>query len=597
MGMVDVSRSPGVGDCSCSFTTNDLRLLPALQCHSAGASSRTTSEHNTGGAKRAAAACGPFVGFFDFLSHDLKTSSKQGPTSTPRALVNSSMPKKRAKAHQPQLLRSQPLCLHPSMTFETTLTHLLSFLCFEEVEVLCFEVGAVRGAEIPTAWRAVCEAAAAEHVFLSTKAGVHFPGGWYAFFVDRCDPLRPGFWREKAAAEAAAKAEVVMMYPDIARMNEFGDGPSTRRFELANRASTRQATEQATKEFVQLCSLPAAVQCQPETLLRVRELLAAGANPNEFNQGPNSNPPFLNKKGVWMDGAVPTWEDTVQDKCLYAVKSVAMAQMLLAAGAYPNGGAADDLEKNVRHVLDVQEEFDSAKPGDLQLLLRQHGSSSSLDNAMYLELAEAVRTETAYKAFGEVEHALESSVAELETKLSVTFNKKQLKSFAEGDPRVLKAKQRKMCTKTRRTLRQGHTAQQLETLDCALLAECAMERCDNARVLSLLLQGALPEYHEGEAYWPCPMSVAVEACNLGALRLLLAAGGDIDTRHLREEGDWLGLAGLLHLADDVEGDVTDWLKRQRPPVMTVLLETFGIMHKDDVDEDDGRFDDMACYEP
>ena len=159
-------------------------------------------------------------------SSDSSDSSADSSSSDSAAGGAALRRKKRAKKaggkapHQCQLLRSQPFCLHPSMTFETTLHHLLSFFEAEEVAFLCFEVGAVRGDDLPVAWRAVCKAAAAEHVFLSVDAGVDFPGGWNAFYVDRCDPYRPGFWREKAAAEAAAKAEVVVLYPDLARMNE-----------------------------------------------------------------------------------------------------------------------------------------------------------------------------------------------------------------------------------------------------------------------------------------------------------------------------------------------------------------------------------------
>ena len=546
-------------------------------------------------------------------SSDSSDSSADSSSSDSAAGGAALRRKKRAKKaggkapHQCQLLRSQPFCLHPSMTFETTLHHLLSFFEAEEVAFLCFEVGAVRGDDLPVAWRAVCKAAAAEHVFLSVDAGVDFPGGWNAFYVDRCDPYRLGFWREKAAAEAAAKAEVVALYPDLARMNEPCDEDGGR---CSKRCCLRWevGSKQATKELVQLCSLPAAVQRQPGTLLRVRELIVAGANPNESNRGPDGN---------------ASWSDTVQDKCLYAVKSVKVAQMLLAAGAHPNGGASwygrlsndrgSSLEEllgltdrvqvcrtwspRVRHVLDVQEEFDSAKPADLRMLLRRHGSSSSPDSAAYRDRAEVARSSEAYRVCGEVECALESSVAELESKLEVAFNKKQLKSFAGGDPRILEAKQRNKCAKTRRTLRRGRTAQQLEALDSALLAECARENCDNARVLSLLLQGALPEYHEDEAYWPCPMSKAVEACNLGALRLLLAAGGDINTCHL-EATTSVNTVSLLHIAEDVEGMV-DWLEKQRPPAMTVMLEAMGIMHRDDFashDWDFYRFDDMECYE-
>ena len=101
----------------------------------------------------------------------------------------------------------------------------------------------------------------------------------------------------------------------------------------------------------------------------------------------------------------------------------------------------------------------------------------------------------------------------------------------------------------------------------------------------MLMAGANPDFFNGKYYWPNPLSEAVSAMNPETVRLLVAAGADVNTMEMVVVG--IGsyeFEGLIDYAETLE---PSWIENQESFFMSELLGAFGFRSGQDIYSSEG----------
>lgn len=494
-------------------------------------------------------------------------------------------------------LRSQGLgCLPRSIGTSECLAPVLSFLAVHDIGELCFEAAGVRAdsEDSEAAWRALC-AAAVRDFKVFTIASEHrmdpaFPGGYAALFRERLSPKHAGFWqlRFQAQAEPASTTGYCMCGQGIGEHDgllynlekPWSEGrellgyESDAEFDEEHRdvdtiKVVRHLTEdeelrEMNDELATLCALQAAQQ--DEALARIAELLEDGA------RAPAG---FLTSGGC----------------------SDEVARLLLATGDVFLGTVCSEKRTNmdltprespgpaVRFPLD---ELDSGG-SPLALAIRSRGGLKASEAHTVVSMANDASERAGRAKVAALEARLLTKVEQLEDRFKVVRDGDRTRPLSKAQQRVLARERSKI---------RDASDRDLGKLDRCLLRKCAEQTglyFANSRrlrrypqqpnngqgVFELLMAGANPDFFEGKYYWPNPLTEAVSAMNPETVRLLVAAGADVNTMEMVPVG--IGSYESMSLIDYALELEPSWILDQESDFMTELLAAFGFRAGRDIE--------------